>query len=69
MKRLMEFLEDRNGKLSSKRLAALVALIASTYILVVLTHSGQMDDSYFIAYVSFMGAVFGVSVMEKGNGS
>lgn len=66
--KLLEFITDRNGKLSSKRLAGFVALAVVSYVMIITAHKGTLSDDLATYYCLFMASVFGVSVLEKRNG-
>jgi hypothetical protein len=51
MKRLIEFIEDKNGKLSLTRVLPLLAFFPATYVLVEQTHQGKLDDMFMAVYL------------------
>lgn len=63
--RWLEFVTDRNGKLSGKRLAGFAALGVASYVMIITAHKGTLSDDLATYYCLFMAAAFGVSVLEK----
>ena len=61
----VEFLQDVNGKLSSKRLAFFVALIVSSYIMVHITFTGDISEGFIGIFTGAFALVGGASVLEK----
>ena len=63
--RLIEFFEDKNGKLSFTRLMIFLAYFPSSYILIGKYHDSSLDISFYSAYLGgFVVGFIGGKVAE-----
>lgn len=58
MNRLIEFVEDANGKLSAGRLFAMLSFIPATYVVVKEAENGTLTDTRFLIFCSTYAAAF-----------
>lgn len=63
MNRMVEFIEDANGKLSAGRLVAILSFPPATWVILTEAGAGTLTDTRFLIYTGTYAAAFAAGKM------
>ena len=66
MKKLLEFVQDCNGRLSSKRISGILSILVLLVVFVLgFALDKKIDNNVFFSLCGLAGTLLGVGVLEK----